>query len=146
MPRGASSAGVKNTEQNSTIAMIVVRNDFIVFEIRCLTCVTLFCRPAMLQDLGEIVSPFRILSVHLAGALDSTRQVKSLKFTLSANYPGGFRLADRHRRGHCEDVPEQPIFDCLPFHHAVLVTIVIPFSMSRFTVHACPSSLSLMRR
>ena len=90
----------------------------------------------MLQYLGEIVSPFSILCVHLAGALDSTRQVKSLKFTLSANYAGGFRFAYRHRRGHCDDVRQQPVFDCLPFHHAVLVTIVTPFSMSRFTDHA----------
>ena len=100
----------------------------------------------MLQYLGEIVSPFSILCVHLAGALDSTRQVKSLKFTLSAYYAGGFRLAYRHRRGHCEDVLEQPVLDCLPLHHVVLVTIVVPCSMQRFTLHALPSSRSPMRR
>lgn len=100
----------------------------------------------MLQYLGEIVSPFSILCVHLAGALDSTRQVKSLKCTLSANYAGGFRLAYSHRRGYCEDVPEQPIFDCLPFHHAVLFTMIVPSSTLVAVDHLQPAWRSGMSR
>ena len=93
----------------------------------------------MLQDLGEVEPPFSVLRIHLAGTFDCTRLVKSLKFTLSANYPGGFRFAYGHRRGHCEDVPEQPVLDCFPFHHAILLTTIVPSSTLATVDHLQPA-------
>ena len=100
----------------------------------------------MLQDLGKVVTPFPVLCVHLVGALDGTRQVKSLKCTLSAYYSGGFRFAYRHRGGHREDVRQQPVLDCLPFHHAVLVTMIVPSSTLAAVDHLQPACRSGMSR
>ena len=76
--RGASSAGTMNTAERNRTHEKIVRNVFISVNFLDVWLFGLLAWPAMLQDLGEVETPLPVLCVHLAGALDGTRQVKPL--------------------------------------------------------------------
>ena len=80
----------------------------------------------MPQNLGQVKTPLTTLTVSFAGARPLTGNEQPFQFLFAADYAGGFALADGHPCGHCEDVLKQPVLDCLPLHHAVLLTMTVP--------------------